>query len=65
MLSGPSLSESSWFDFIKDEDDDDDDKEIFSPEGERRPDTEQLTLTLLARQTKMIDTARRGRYMFK
>jgi predicted RNA binding protein with dsRBD fold (UPF0201 family) len=65
MLSGLSLSESPWFEFIKDEldDDDDDDKEVFSPEGERRPGTEQLTL--LVRQTKIIDTARRGRYMFK
>jgi len=50
------------------DDDDDDDMgcsvdDIFSAEGERQLDIE--TLTRLARQTKAIDTARRGRYMFK
>jgi hypothetical protein len=74
-LKGPSFSMSSWFNppssssSIADKLDDEDEgdmaysiEEIFSTEGERQIDDEKLKLVI---QTKMIDTARRGRYMFK
>jgi hypothetical protein len=77
VLTGTSFSKSSWFsppsswssiiitDKLDDEDDDDmaySIEDVFSPEGERQLDEK---LTRLARQTKIIDTVRRGRYMFK
>ena len=74
-FKGPSFSMSSWFNppssssSIADKLDDDEEvdmaysmEDIFSTEGERQFDDEKLKLAI---QTKMIDTARRGRYMFK
>lgn len=76
LIGGVGFSESSWInpssswssDIIADKLDDDDDDDmaystVFSPEGERQLDAERLTR--FARQTKIIDTIRRGRYMFK
>jgi hypothetical protein len=74
-LIGPSFSKSSWFNprsssssTIADKLDDEDEvdkaysvEDSFSTEGERQLD-EKLKLAI---QTIMIDTARRGRYMFK
>ena len=67
-LFSPSSSWSSIIIADKLDDEDDDDmgysvESIFSPEEERQLDGEKLTR--LTRQTKIIDTTRRGRYMFK
>ena len=61
----PPSSSSSMADKLDDEEEVDRPYSIednFSTEGERQLDDEKLKLAI---KTKMIDTARRGRYMFK